>query len=172
MAGWPVNAKLAGHSDAPISVDFTGKYPCLRIEAEAEKGFQDRQLPITPDFAEWLLLTPSERRMRKVFVVAEQQKRLDMISKTITRIGKEARVVVNKEQGKFASAHDMRRAFGTRWAAKVQPATLREIMRHASIETTMKFYVGLRSDVIGEELKRITEISTDIVSEKQRSTGN
>ncbi|QDS98468.1 hypothetical protein HG15A2_17480 [Adhaeretor mobilis] len=90
--------------------------------------------------------------MGSVFVVAEQQKRLDTVSKTITKIGKESRVVVNKEQSKFASAHDLRRAFGTRWAARVQPATLREIMRHSSIDTTMKFYVDLNGESVASEL--------------------
>ena len=43
---------------------------------------------------------------------------------------------------KFASAHDLRRSFGARWAPRVMPATLRELMRHDSIETTMRYYVG------------------------------
>lgn len=88
---------LGWTADSPISVDFSGKYPCLRIEAEAEKGFQDRQHPITPDFAEWLALTKAERRTGKVFALMNSSGRLDTISKIITKIGKRARVVVNKE---------------------------------------------------------------------------
>ena len=42
---------------------------------------------------------------------------------------------------KWASAHDLRRAFGTRWAKRVMPAVLKELMRHADIATTMQFYV-------------------------------
>src|SRR5690606_34290384 len=120
--------------------------------AEAEKGFQDRRLPITPDFAAVLFATSVEDRTGKVFGVAKSERRLDFVSKTITRIGKLARVVVNKEQNKYASAHDLRRAFGTRWAGRVQPATLRELMRHASIETTLKYYVGSRGESIAVEL--------------------
>ena len=43
---------------------------------------------------------------------------------------------------KYASAHDFRRAFGVRWAARLMPAQLMELMRHESIETTLRFYVG------------------------------
>ncbi len=46
------------------------------------------------------------------------------------------------EQVKYASAHDFRRAFGVRWAARLMPAQLMELMRHESIETTLRFYVG------------------------------
>ena len=33
-------------------------------------------------------------------------------------------------------------AFGVRWAARLMPAQLMELMRHESIETTLRFYVG------------------------------
>jgi hypothetical protein len=52
-------------------------------------------------------------------------------------------VVVNKADGKYASAHDLRRAFGTRWAKRVMPAVLKRLMRHASIDTTMTYYVDI-----------------------------
>jgi hypothetical protein len=51
-------------------------------------------------------------------------------------------LVVNREQNKFASAHDKRRAFVTRWASKLKPTQLRELMRYASINTTLAYYVG------------------------------
>lgn len=54
-------------------------------------------------------------------------------------------VVVNKDDGKFAIAHDLRRAFGTRRAKQVMPAVLRRLMRHSSIATTMGYYVDLDS---------------------------
>jgi integrase len=46
---------------------------------------------------------------------------------------------------KHASAHDLRRSSGERWAARVMPQVLPELMRHESIETTMKYYVGLNA---------------------------
>lgn len=74
------------------------------------------------------------------------------MSRIICEIGRKATVVVNKEQNKFASAHDLRRAFGTRWASRITPALLQQIMRHASIETTLKYYVEQNADALAAEL--------------------
>ena len=41
-----------------------------------------------------------------------------------------------------ASAHDFRPAFGVLWAARLMPAQMMEMMRHESIETTLRFSVG------------------------------
>jgi integrase len=61
-------------------------------------------------------------------------------------------VIVNAGKGKFASAHDLRRSFGTRWAGRVKPAILQLLMRHESIETTMKYYVDQDADDISDQL--------------------
>ena len=53
---------------------------------------------------------------------------------------------------KFASAHDLRRAFGERWATRVMPQVLRELMRHENINTTMKYYVGRNAQRTAEAL--------------------
>ncbi len=47
---------------------------------------------------------------------------------------------------KYASAHDLRRAFGERWAARIMPAQLKELMRHESIETTLRYSVGTHAE--------------------------
>lgn len=54
--------------------------------------------------------------------------------------------------GKRASAHDLRRTFGTRWARKVMPAVLQRLMRHANIGTTMQYYVDLAVDEMADDL--------------------
>ncbi len=61
-----------------------------------------------------------------------------------------AGVVVNTGKRKFASAHDLRRSFGERWASKVMPQVLRELMRHESIDTTMRFYVGRNAETTAD----------------------
>ena len=53
---------------------------------------------------------------------------------------------------KFASAHDLRRSFGTRWARQLMPAQLMVLMRHEDINTTMKYYVDLPASELAEEL--------------------
>ena len=60
--------------------------------------------------------------------------------------------IVNAVERKTASAHDLRRAFATRWAKRVAPAILQKLMRHASINTTMGYYVDLDVDEMAEEL--------------------
>lgn len=62
---------------------------------------------------------------------------------------------------KYASAHDLRRAFGERWAALIMPAHLQQLMRHESIETTLRYYVGANAertaDVCWEAYERHVE---------------
>lgn len=82
-------------------------------------------------------------------------------------VGERARVVtdpnatrerVNKKTGevtivpRHATAHDLRRSFGTRWSQKVMPRVLMQLMRHTSITTTMKYYVENNADSVAEEL--------------------
>ena len=147
---------LSWDDDSPISVELGGRRPRLRIYAEAEKGHQDRLLPMTPDFAEFLARTPKVHRQGLVFKLIGLQTGTTMtvkrISRIISAIGKRAKVVVNKAEQKFASAHDLRRSFGTRWANRVKPATLQLLMRHKSIETTLKYYVEQDADEVADEL--------------------
>jgi len=97
----------------------------------------------------FLLETPEEARTGPVFQLEERHgwNRDWEKSKIVSKIGKATgvRVYVNPkdpEKVKYASAHDFRRAFGVRWAARLMPAQLMELMRHESIETTLRFYVG------------------------------
>ena len=139
-----------------LCVDLEGEFPMLRIRAEAEKGNKDRLLPITPEFAEFLEEVPEEQRTGPVFNPrANKQYRDRMlpssVSKIVADIGEKANVVVgdkgniDKETGerkpRFASAHDLRRAFGFRWSRRVREFELKELMRHESIATTQEFYV-------------------------------
>ena len=57
-----------------------------------------------------------------------------------------------KAKTKWASAHDCRRAFGLKWAARVMPAVLQQLMRHSSIETTLRYYVGTDADAMSDVL--------------------
>lgn len=73
-------------------------------------------------------------------------------SEAISRIGKRAGVKVNADTGKCASAHDLRRALGQRWASRVMPQILMQLMRHEDISTTMKFYVGKEAEATADVL--------------------
>ena len=124
--------------------------PLLDVPGELEKGHTDRLLPMAPEFAIFLQAVPKASRKGRVFRLpggGGQQVSAEWAGKRISQIGKAAGVVVHadaKTSGKvkFASAHDIRRAFGDRWAQKLMPAQLMELMRHESIETTLKYYVA------------------------------
>lgn len=142
--------------DAPgaITVDIEGTRAMLRIPAESEKGGRDRLLPLAPQFEELLLAVPKAARSGYVFQLPEPRL-ADNVGRTVSAIGRAAGVVVERrgDKVKFASSHDLRRSFGFRWSRLVMPATLREIMRHASVTTTMQFYVGINAEATSDELR-------------------
>lgn len=130
--------------------------PMLRIPAELEKGHSDRLLPMAPEFALFLLETAETARSGSVFKLPgirgqTSELRSKWVGKVVSKIGEAAGVRVyvdprDPEKMKYASAHDLRRAFGERWAARIMPAQLRELMRHESIETTLRYYVGTNAE--------------------------
>ena len=158
---------LSWDPDAEFSVDLSGRRPRFRIYSEAQKSRRDETLPMTPDFAGWLLSAfPNEQREGLVFKVGVKRNEAGVI---VSLIGKKAGVVTNKATDKRGSAHDLRRAFGTRWAKRVMPATLQRLMRHANIGTTMTFYVGINADDIADELwEKFGNTSGNISQENEK----
>lgn len=142
-------------------VEFSGNYVMLAIPAERQKSHRDELLPTVPEFEAFLKDVPAIERHGHVFPLNWRRnnfrggRRIDTVSKTITAIGKAADIVVSVKGGrtKYASAHDLRRSFGDRWAAKVQSLTLKTLMRHESIETTERYYVTRRAETVMDELR-------------------
>lgn len=151
--------QLFWHRDDRLRIDLSGKRPMLRIPAELKKGNEDRLLPMSPEFAEFLLKVPAGRRVGRVFRLSnlriqDARPSVEWVSRIISRIGKAAKVNTAPKTGKvkFASAHDLRRSFGERWARRVMPQVLKQLMRHKSIDTTMKFYVGQNAEKTADAL--------------------
>ena len=163
---------LSWDDDAAVSVCLEGKFPKVRFWAEGQKRNIDEPLPIAPDFGEFLLAVPEDDRHGLVFGIEGPRpgEPIDRqyAGEIISKFGKRAGVVVNKADGKFASAQDMRRAFGTRWAKRVMPATLQLLMRHRSIETTLKYYVHQDADDVAADL--IAATSNTFGNSRQLST--
>jgi integrase len=158
--------ELSWEPDTPISVHVGGKYPALRILSEGQKSGREEPLPLVPEFCDFLESIPEVNRHGRVFrPMARNGSDAPMgdawIGKVISRIGEAARVKVaeGKRKGephiKYASAHDMRRSFATRWVPKVMPATLQKLMRHKSIQTTLDYYAEVQSEAVGDELRRL-----------------
>jgi integrase len=147
---------LSWDEDAPFRIDLSGSRPKFRIDGSAQKSGKDELLPMAPDLAEWILQTSADERRGRVFKLNDLRTGQPLgnraIGGTVCEIGETAGVVVNKAEAKYASAHDYRRAFGTRWAKRVMPAVLQRLMRHANIQTTMKFYADVDSDAVAEVL--------------------
>jgi integrase len=143
---------------------LTGKFPMLRIPADLEKGNKERLLPMAPEFAQLLHKVPEPERTGPVFKLERADGKpgrpaVDRVSKTVSSIGEKAKVRVDVK--KTASAHDLRRAFGERWAARLMPAQLMELMRHETIETTLSYYVGRNAErtaaILWHEHEKATE---------------
>ena len=167
--------------DDKLCVDLTGKYPMLHIPAELEKGHQDRLHPIAPEFAEFLLATPEADRIGRVFdPKAKRVKGPSLlphrVGELVSDIGKAANVKVNTDprtgKVKFASAHDLRRSFGERWASRLMPQVLMELMRHESIETTLKYYVGRNAETTAAALYAAVQGNTLGNSAAESSSAN
>jgi len=93
---------LSWEPDAPFAVDLSGKFPAFRIEAKAQKGRRSERLPMTPDFAEWLLATfPESERTGRVFKLPRLRGgrpiALPNVVNILTAIGRKAGVVVNRD---------------------------------------------------------------------------
>jgi len=155
---------------------LTGKFPMLRIPADLEKGNKERLLPMAPEFAELLSGVPEAERSGPVFNLERADGKpgrpaVDRVSKTVSSIGEKAKVRVDVK--KTASAHDLRRAFGERWSARLMPAQLMELMRHETIETTLSYYVGRNAErtaaILWHEHEKAAEPERKAEPKKPRS---
>ena len=158
-------------NDGPFVLDTAGKHPAFRIEAEGQKSRRSEVVPATPDFVDWVLAEfPPAERQGKVFKMFARRSGkplgVQAVGPVVSAIGRKAGVVVGttdklvEEGGRrvrkpvklFAGAHDLRRSFCSRWARKVMPAVLQRLARHATIGTTMSYYVSLSADEMGADL--------------------
>lgn len=171
LSGMRLNEALNLSWDDPsliLVVGVDNRRPMLEIPKELQKSDEDLLYPITPDFAWFLRETPPDERIQYVFdpmLSRGVTRSLQTASAKICDIGKAAGVVsvpaVGKKKPKFASAHDLRRSFGTRWSLKVMPTVLQQLMRHSDIATTMQFYVGRNAEELAD-----TIWAADVASER------
>ena len=156
--------ELLWDDDSKLHVVFVGDDVMLRIPAELKEGNKDRLLTIAPEFAEFLLRTAQDHQIGLVFHPKAKRvhgERLteDRIPRVVSNIGEAANVVVDNVSMKYASAHDLRRSFGERCASRVMPQELMELMRHESIEITLKYYVERNAQRTAKLLRKAYEDS-------------
>lgn len=146
--------QLSWDTDQPFCIWIEpGKLPRFRIYSEAQKNRKSQFLPMAPEFWELVSSTPEDERTGPVLPIPNhhgEQLSLKRVSRNIGQIGREAMVKTGEDS--YATAHDLRRAFGTRWAKLVKPLVLQKLMRHTKLETTMRFYANLDVDWTSEEV--------------------
>ncbi len=142
---------LSWDACAGVRVDLTGRRPMIDFSGEHQKNGKDQLIPITPDFYELLMTIPEADRVGPVFGINCTSLH---VSKRVAAAGKAAGIITKQSGDRtvYASAHDLRRAFGNRWARRIPAHDLQLLMRHSDIQTTLKFYVGQRSDDAGDAI--------------------
>lgn len=146
--------------DDKLCVDLSGRFPMLRIPAALHKSNQTQLLPVAPEFAEFLLRTPPHERTGPVFNPLAKRPgapriKAQRVGEIVRKVGKAAGVKVATDshgKPKYASAHDLRRSFGERWATRVMPPVLQQLMRHEDVETTLRYYTGRNAEKTAEVL--------------------
>lgn len=144
---WEFEAKFAAlvHNDPPV----------FKMSAD-QKNRKSQLVPMAPEFRDLCL----DIGVKKKGVVFDSlPSNIQYVGKYISKVGRDARILVNDE-GKCATAHDLRRAFGTRWAGRLKPAELMQLMRHENIQTTMDYYVDLDLRELSMKLDSATKVAT------------
>ena len=122
--------------------------PMFEIDASGDKAGRDRSLPMTTEFAELLQQVPPDERKGYVFLPDKPRHELRRI---VAAVG--VACGVKTARGKFATAHDFRRTFASMWALQVEPIVLQQLMRHDSLETTMRYYVRVRACDVAKKIQ-------------------
>ena len=146
----------------PVALTYENDVPIILFEPEGHKNGKLQRCPCTPDFAELLATVPEDQRQGYVFPLEDPRPKRDHPGRLISAMGEAAGVRTTEDTDKWASAHDLRRSFGVRWATKVQPAVLMRLMRHSTIQTTMKFYVGQETESVISTLYGSTNPDTNL----------
>lgn len=138
-------------SRGPVRLDMGGEFPRIIFDAEGQKNDTDEVVPLAPDAIRYLRNLDS--RSGYVFGFPGQRSGRVLphrVGQTISEIGRHSGIATGRDE--FASAHDLRRSFGNRWALRVHPLVLKSIMRHSELKTTLRYYVSLDCDAIGAQL--------------------
>jgi integrase len=130
---------LTWHGDGGTPwVDFAQNR--IWIPAEYNKSNADQWVPLHPDLAE--VLKPRRQARGKLFPLSASPRE---VSRKFTRLAKKA--------GLKITLHDLRRSFGSRYAAVVTAAVLQRLMRHADIKTTLAYYTNV-DDQLDEAIRK------------------
>lgn len=137
-------ARVLSWDSGPIIVSLEPPYPRLIFAAASQKSGNEEEIPITKQAAEWFRAMPDKDGLVCPIHFGKQQAGVDLLSHKISEAATKA--------GLSAGAHDIRRSFATRMAKEINPYSLQRLMRHSSITTTLRYYIGLKTADIAAEL--------------------
>lgn len=110
------------------------------LPAAYNKSDADQWLPLHPDLAETLRVRRQARG--KLFPLSESPRE---VSRKFTKLAKLA--------GLKITLHDLRRSFGSRYAAVVPAPVLQRLMRHADIKTALAYYTDV-DNVLDDAIRK------------------
>lgn len=162
----------------PVAREFAEML--MKVPKFKRKGFVFNPLPYgnsEPDER------PSEERVGKTLAIVGEdagvkvaERKLKKPRQQKVRTGEAGNrrwhVITSDVLTKHATAHDLRRAFGFRWALRVLPPVLMELMRHESIQTTMQFYVGRNAAIAAREAWRAADDTKSAVQDEMQELPN
>ena len=158
--------RLSWDPQADAAVWLTpGHKAAIRFLIRGHKAKRSELMPLAPQFAAMLESVPEADRVGRVFNLRFSDAHPGHLSQNRvmrihTAISRRANVYVDGDVP--ATAHDYRRAFGTRWAKLVMPAVLKRMMRHKTIDTTMKYYVEHDAEDIATQIYAAHESSANL----------
>jgi len=140
---------LSWDADADIRV-VVGDRPHIHFAKQKNKKRQKR--PLVPEA--WEIIADTPIRTGPVFPIPGKAGQITTTAaiRVVAKIGAKAGVVTNKQTGKTATSHDIRRAFFD-WAERRYDQRIASLlMRHADQQTTDDFYNTQESEKLAELL--------------------
>lgn len=133
-----------------ISIDLSTSHGSLVIPHGKQKSKRREVAPIAPDFCTFAResLAPYARAANSPYLfnlIGKSGTRLNNrgdVSQLVSQLGRHSKIITDPTTTRYVTVHDFRRTFGARWAVRVVPAILKSLMRHATISTTERYYVG------------------------------
>jgi len=169
-------SELAKLRWSDVHLDADGPY--LRLRAEATKAKKTAEIPLASPAVE-ILERLAEIRVDPTVPVLRSMPTVHRLYRDLADAGIQAvegRRAVPDASGEILDFHALRRSLATILAARgASPLHVKRLMRHASIETTDRHYVGLRLFDLGRELDRLgplglpTKVPTSPALDRARS---
>ena len=166
---------LSWEPTSDVSVVLQPGYrPAIKFTVMGHKGRRAELTPCAPEFGLMLDAIPEDERTGFVFDLQATRRYAGRLAAAtvgplISEIGRADGVIVNEQTGKPVSAHDYRRAFGTRWSKRLMPPRL---MRHKKIDTTLKYYEDADVEDLAEDLWAAYENSRNTFINSQAETSS